>query len=174
MKRLSPPGSRNFADYKCVLNPATGDIVDTPSRITKAINGHWTKTFERNFTPDNGKLSHWLRDIAPRFRQTGLEDWTPSVREVEQAIEEARESATGPDGLPFAAFKQCKALAARVLQGAIVAMIMDPTFDPGAHFNKAWLALLPKKPHAIDPKWGMSTALRICGLSRSSDASTAS
>jgi len=148
MKRLRPPGSRSTTGYKCMFDPDSGSIVNTPARITKAINDHWSKTFERQFTPDRRKLSHWLRDFAPKFRDTGLDDWIPSTREVERAIEEAHESAAGPDGLPFMAFKQCKALAARVLQGVIVAMTKDPAFDPGAHFNRAWLALLPKKaPH---------------------------
>ena len=33
-------------------------------------------------------------------------------------------------------------------------MVYNADFDPGSYFNQAWLALLPKKPHHVDPERG--------------------
>ena len=80
---------------------------------------------------------------------------------------EASTSAPGPDGIPFEAFKATPDLSARVIKLMIDSMVHDPELDMGATFNRAWLALLPKKPKLIDPiKGDIYIARTICGPSQ--------
>jgi hypothetical protein len=67
MKRLSPPGGKNSAEYKCMFDPDSGTAVSNPAQISRAIAGHWSKTFERRFTPDRRKMEKWLRRLECRF-----------------------------------------------------------------------------------------------------------
>ena len=154
MKRLAPPGSKMASEYKCMYDPRCDSVVTTPKQIAEAVTAHWAQTFERRFVPDRAKVATWLRDFAPRLSTTDAAQWAPNELDFERAIEETSESATGPDGIPFEAFKQCKQRAAKVLCAITRDMMFNEHFEPNDHFNKAWLALLPKKPHMVDPVWG--------------------
>ena len=129
-------------------------MVTGGKKIVEVVNRHWKKTFERRFTPDGTTLRKWLENFPRKFSDSDVGAWTPSEEDVESAIAHCDHSAPGPDGIPFAAFKAVPKLAAKVLHQVITAMISDPDFDAPEYFNRAWLALLPKKPFAVDEVHG--------------------
>ena len=61
-------------------------------------------------------------------------------------IKAASHSSTGPDGIPFEAFKRVLDLAAEVLHALIRDMVLNDGATLDDTFNAAWLALFPKKP----------------------------
>ena len=152
MRRLQPPGSKKRSGLECIWDeerqPAPG-VVTGGKNVVGVVNRHWKKTFERVFSPNIANMRAWLDAFPRKFEDDDIGSWTPSVEDVEMAISHSDHSAPGPDGIPFEAFKAVPKLAASVLHGVIVAMINDPQFDAPEYFNRAWLALLPKKPYVV-------------------------
>ena len=157
MRRLQPPGGKKKSGLDCIWDEErlpTPGVVTGGKKIVEVVNRHWRKTFERKFRPDTGKMREWLSAFPRKFTDPNIETWTPSEEDVENAISHCDHSAPGPDGIPFEAFKAVPKLAAAVIHKVIAAMITDPNFDAPEYFNRAWLALLPKKPFAVDPVHG--------------------
>jgi hypothetical protein len=67
----------------------------------------------------------------------------PGLTEVLASIARSKNTAAGPDGIPFAAWRAAPELAGPVLDGALQLLLTGRT--PPADFNKALLFLLPKK-----------------------------
>lgn len=67
----------------------------------------------------------------------------PSLLTIESAIKTSNDSASGPDGIPFAAWRAVLPLAAPVLLSALNALLSGQTPPPG--FNLGVLFLIPKK-----------------------------
>ena len=86
MRRLKPPGSKANISFQCMFNPANNEICTSPQEIIDLINAHWRQTFEREFTPDHQAMEAWLEDFPRRFGQCSLEDWVPTVEDVNVAI----------------------------------------------------------------------------------------
>ena len=72
-----------------------------------------------------------------------LKPHLPSVEEIETAIAQTGNSATGPDGIPFSAYRKISQFAAPILHRVFKALARgDP---PPCGFNLGHLLLLPKR-----------------------------
>ena len=129
-------------------------VVDEPKDIVEAINKHWARTFERNFEPNMQDIHVWLNECDCHFHCDNVADWLPSEEDIIQVILHSGDSATGPDGFPFKAFRQVPELAAKVILELTRDMALNEGMETSEYFNHVWCALLPKKPHHVDPRWG--------------------
>ena len=74
---------------------------------------------------------------------------------IMQAIKASHETAPGPDGIPYKAFKKLGAYAASFLHD-VAEDLQEPgaAGTPAASFNYAILCCLPKKASRVDEKYG--------------------
>jgi hypothetical protein len=71
----------------------------------------------------------------------------PGLDEVLDSLTRTKNTAPGPDGIPFAAWRAAPDLAGQALLGALDLLLTGVT--PPAGFNHALLFLLPKKPTGL-------------------------
>ena len=101
----------------------------------------------------------------PHF-PTSTDDWLIRRKDISKAIKISGHSAPGPDGIPYAAWKQSGEVALQVLDDAATALQSNDatSFLQGMHgsdvrpeghsFNLGLLICLGKKPHAEHPEYG--------------------
>ena len=107
------------------------------SQVTKDF---WGKVWSpRPTVPSSKSRSDFLRDYTKKL-DTSLLD-PPTLASVTQAIKESNNSAAGPDGIPFAAWRAVPEVAAVVLFNAFQALSRGQHPPPG--FNHGLLFLIP-------------------------------
>ena len=166
LRRLSPGRSTTLP---AVLHP-DGRVVTDPAEMAEALRLHWQEAFKERplSTP---KLQEWLAEDIPRVpggsTVPGLpaqdsDFWVVGQKHVEESIKVSPNSAPGPDGIPFVAWRKLGPLALRILHSAISDLgCSDSTsrlqtfyFPDSGEFNMGLLVLLPKKPTGVDPLLG--------------------
>ena len=75
---------------------------------------------------------------------------------MELAIKTSNNSAPGPDGIPYAAWRNAGRQAAIILLEAITQLQEDESDNSSVpdNFNASYLCCLPKKPSGTDPNLG--------------------
>ena len=80
--------------------------------------------------------------------------WDLSLSDVERAIRRSGNSAPGPDGIPYSAWRACRSFAAPVLFAALIQMTsahgLDVLQTDYEDFNQSILTFLPKKTEEVD------------------------
>ena len=79
--------------------------------------------------------------------------WCLKQKHVKDAIVSAKESAPGPDGIPYKVWKKIEPMATPIIHNVAIAM-QDPCSQLPQDFNRAFLCCLPKKPSGHDPELG--------------------
>ena len=124
-----------------------------PAQIAPVLASHWREVFTEKGV-DKELLQAWLADYmndlpmlhANRFKHRRC----PLRRHhLLAAISASNNSAPGPDGIPFAAWRRIKSLAATVLTAALHELVSEGgagnMVDILPDFNAALLHFLPKK-----------------------------
>ena len=139
--RLAPGATVGIG---AVLN-ADGELITDTDGMARVLRDHWGEVFRAKPTEPQ-VLMEWLEGGNRRL-------WFPQIPEFEvqierehvlQAIKSAKNTAPGPDGVPYAAYKDSD-VAARILHNATTALTDDTVMTPD-DLNEAFLACLPKKP----------------------------
>ena len=115
---------------------------------------------------------------APTPLSTRIADWIPTRRDVRRALRRSNDSAPGPDGIPYAAWRRLGEAAVGLLFGALRQLHRDSAADrlrvahwdeagPGYHsFNHSLLYCLPKKPSGQtangDPMYAPANTRPLC------------
>ena len=97
MQRVCPGASMSIG----AVQDSSGEVHTDDSSMARALEQHWSQTF-RHQPIDRGKLDSWLSDV-PDFPAHVSED--VDEKTITQAIQYANDSAPGPDGIPYAAYK---------------------------------------------------------------------
>ena len=131
-----------------------GEVLSDPQDMANHLRKHWAEVFRARGV-DETKLQTWLdEDGQQRSEQGPTHDAVQGLRLRKRAIRKAlklsNNSAPGPDGLPYGAWRALGDLAVDLLHGAFV----DLTLPEGPNlmredypnFNASILIFLPKKP----------------------------
>jgi len=151
LKKLLPGASASLNTIQ------TPDGLSTdPEDIASGLRQHWSKVFKGRDV-DLGVYRSWLAQDGFSFGSIGVHQhdsrWVLKHSHVREAILEAKESAPGPDGIPYKVWKRLVTLAVPIIHNVAVAM-QDPRTVVPRDFNKAFLCCLPKKPSGSDPVLG--------------------
>ena len=151
LKKLIPGGSMSLN----AIHSPNGVSTD-PREIADALREHWGKVFHGREV-DLSIYGSWLAEDGFTFAALGVQQndprWTIKQKHVREAILEAKESAPGPDGIPYCIRKKIEPLATPIIHNVAVAMQNPNTVVP-KDFNRAFLFCLPKKPSGQDPVHG--------------------
>ena len=134
--------------------------------MARALKEHWERTFAA--TPiDEEALEHWLHDTLPnKGRGEGNHDslpppdshlWKIRRKDVAKAVRLSNNSAPGPDGIPYLAWRKLGNIGIDYLFQAVKCLTTEegkqcmsdasPDLPHGQHtFNAGLLCCLPKKP----------------------------
>ena len=134
------------------LKPDANSIPsEDPLVLGKVISDFWGKvwsTAEEEISTDRVTIMpslllhlNYRRRIDPTLLPSA-----PSLDHVHQAVRESGNSGSGPDGLPFAAFRALSTIAVPVLHNALLFLTTPITDEQASNFNVANLHLIPKKP----------------------------
>ena len=144
LKRLSPGRAGSLAG---VAAP-NGEVLTDPSEMAAALRQYWGDVFSQR-PVDEQLLERWVADdTTPPVPPPGSEAWRLRRRHVQTALDQSPNSAPGPDGLTFAAWRRLGPLAVDVLWSALheVTATSNPEgFDDFiATFNCSLMVFLPK------------------------------
>ena len=139
----------------------TGEVVTDPGEMAEAQKEHWEDIFQERLV-DLKKVKKWLSE--EKSCQHNMHDkilggkddkWKVRPRHIKRAIDMTGQSAPGPDGIPFKAYRNLGLLSQNVLWRALEDLSNPGAEDrlkkymtgPGGHctFNESLMVFLPKK-----------------------------
>ncbi len=148
--RLAPGNASSFG----AITDQRGRVITDAQGMVAILRDHWSKTFQANGV-DEERLQAWLQEDQEHRQVHGpshspLADLRLRKRHIRKAIKLSNNSAPGPDGLPYGAWRAMGEVAVEALMGAF----KELTSDEGstlmrqdyADFNASLLFFLPKKP----------------------------
>ena len=116
-------------------------VFDAPGKSSIARD-FWSKTWSARTTPpDRPAREAYLRSYTKKLNLALCS--CPSLADVRGALSRTNDSACGPDGVPFAAWRAVTTLSAPLLLSALQALHRGQLPPPG--FNLGILFLIPKK-----------------------------
>ena len=130
-----------------------GTHLTTPAEMAGALGEHWQQVFKARGI-DHELLQQWLVEDAAERNQIGphhssLLSLQLEKRHIAKAIQQSNTSAPGPDGIPYAAWRQLGDLAVDVLYEAFQDFSGDDfevkMTSEYPDFNESLLVFLPKK-----------------------------
>lgn len=170
LKRLTPGESTAIN----AMVDEGGKIHTDPSEIATVLRQHWKGVFKEKEVSD-AALQIWMEELFVKDETgcfiTGLpakgdREWNIRRSAVKDAVNGARNTMPGPDGIPVAAYKRLGSFAVDILFAATTAIGQDGhkemlyeaysdrrTADDH-EFNASLLCCLPKKPQGTDPDLG--------------------
>ena len=148
------------------MQDLNGRIATTPADIASVLKQHWSEVFKPKDV-NNAALQIWMEELFIQDDQgcfiTGLPErssnkWVVRRKHVKCAINCAKNSMPGPDGIPAAAYKHLGDFAITIIHaateclgtpeyGRLFGEAYQDRCPEGAHnFNASLLVCLPKKP----------------------------
>lgn len=134
-------------------NATASDQPTTDEAKAKVVTDTWQKVFDGTTLQDEDLhlMHNWLAKlrygIAPQARgNINWRKWLPSKSQIRKAVRESGNSAAGPDGIPFVAYRSVTELATEVFHDFLVSILHPDAADATIpkNFNEAWLVLLSK------------------------------
>ena len=120
-----------------LYDKSTDSITDDPTNMTKIARNCWgTKWMAKPIRDPTTLFSIYGKKILVSPKKIDIDF-------IIDNINNTNDSAPGPDGVPFAAYRAIPDLAATVFSAAIKGMMNG--IKPNKHFNAGILHLLPKK-----------------------------
>jgi len=144
----------------------SGEVVADQHAAVAAVSEHWAGTFQAR-PHDPSSFRRFASMASPAIAEMkGVlgsktdAEWRIRRGDVSRAIREARHSASGPDGLPAAAWLAMGELGEQVLFQVATALEdpdgdeqMEQAFPPDANgvndYNRAIMVCIPKKPSGV-------------------------
>jgi len=120
---------------------------DDPPAVTRLdksalAKAYWSKVWDKRTTSTTpSERASFLRGYDSKVDHSLLQE--PDLDSVLEAIAKSKNTAAGPDGIPFAAWRAAPDLAAPLLLGVLQAIFRG--HNPPEGFNHGLLFLLPKK-----------------------------
>ena len=127
------------------IRQADGATYCSPQEVQQALKDYWGPVYADK--PFDADLSNkFLKSYCDRnrhlFNFSNLE--LPEVNDFDLTISKLRDSACGPDGIPYSAYKACRPLAAEVFANS-VASFATPEEPAGLElFNRQLVWFAPK------------------------------
>ena len=152
LRRLSPGRTSCLA----AVADAAGRLHTEPSAMAAELRRYWSDVFAQRPVVET-ELDEWIADdVPPRAAPPEAPCWALHRRHVQQALDQSPNSAPGPDGLPFQAWRSLGPLAVDVLWTALQ-RLTDLQEDGDMElflevFNSSLLVLLPKGGGTVTPE----------------------
>ena len=163
LRRLRPGASAALSS----VQDLTGKICTEPGDIARALADHWSTTFQGQQV-DIPMLEAWLRETLPNADRPDPTDptalppadsplWQIRRRDIARAVRLSGNSAPGPDGIPYAAWRKMGQRGIDILWDMTRALTQPDATEAlgsaykdealGSHdFNLGILCCLPKRP----------------------------
>ena len=146
MQKLVPGNSSSGVD--AVIEHEGGMVHTDPEDIARILTRNWEKVFSEKEV-DHGRMAEWLSLCGDLIPFSGdASEYVSAEADITKAIREANDSAPGPDGVPFRAWKIVQHVAAPVMRAVAVQLTrMSPAelLETNAFFNEAFMICLGKK-----------------------------
>ena len=123
-----------------VARDKDGQIIEDPERASAVFCSYWKNVFSEK-TIDEVLAHSFLRDFARPLPSDVT--WTLPFEQFDDVIKRCRDSAAGPDGLPYSAWFHAPVEFRQTLYTLYVSLL-ETDLQPEPCFNNAWLVLLPK------------------------------
>jgi hypothetical protein len=169
LRRLAPGRGTALA----AVQAADGSVVTEPAAMAAALRQHWSSVFVPRRC-NRALLQQWLREDIPlqpgTAHASGLTPpadprWAIRRSDVRRAVDASPNSAPGPDGIPFLAWRQLGGLGVDVLHAAMQDITAEGGVGrlerfystpevPGQTFNSSLMVFLPKAVSGNDPSAG--------------------
>ena len=117
-------------------------------RIASVCNQHWSGIFSKKEV-DLSEMNSLFCDVKGTFSHS-LETLLPDRKIVEQALLRAKDSATGPDGAPYSAWKAIPSVAIALVLALINLIFLSET-EIEQSLLLAFMVFLPKKSFGLTP-----------------------
>ena len=152
LKRLLPG---HVAPLSAIEDPLSGRVQTEPGQMAHLLSSHWGKVFSPKRV-NHTLLSQWLQEVQPLPPEHDNDgSFLLRAHHVKTALSQAKESAPGPDGIPYKAYKLLGSYAASYLLDASEDLMESgPIGEPAPDFNHAYLSCLPKKASRMDAVHG--------------------
>jgi hypothetical protein len=114
------------------------------------LHEHWSRIFGGDTHADPAATSRWIRRIAERTRLRPAEPrskWIVQDSHLRTALKESNNSAPGPDGVPYRAWRILDEVAVIALREVVTSIVYDGRAlqeRDGSWFNESLLCCLPK------------------------------
>ena len=143
LKEKLPGSKARISHLRCeAIDPPTF----TESGKSSITARFWSKVWARRSNPpSSSERSKFLAGYTKRVDHSLL--LSPSLEAVLEAIKRSNDSAAGPDGIPFAAWRAATVFAGPLLTDVLKFVCSGRTPPPG--FNHGVLFLIPKKPTGL-------------------------
>ena len=146
LKRLIPGGSSGSLS---AVRSKHGLVSSDPKDMADWLTEHWGGVFSAKVI-NKRKLRQRL-EASDYSLRVSADRWKILEEHVAAAIKYSNNSAPGPDGIPYLAWRRASELALPVLLEAVEHLHDDRTKHSLPYlFNEAFLACLPKKPSGTD------------------------
>ena len=170
LRRLSPGETTGIG----AMQTREGQIVTGPEEIAGVLRDHWRGVFSEKKVRDLS-LQIWMEELFIKTEEgcfiTGLPShgdrvWKISRGTVKEAVNHAKNSMPGPDGIPSAAYRRLGEVAINVLYDLVTALstpqsreVLSEAYSDRCpqdthDFNQSLLCCLPKKPSGIHGEVG--------------------
>lgn len=128
------------------VRQTNGAVTTDPDEACKELGTFWANTFAKK--PVDAKFAdEFLRRWAVKLPSI---DWKLTEEEFIKVIRSTGDTAPGPDGVPYAAWREAPKALLQTLYKAYVAWIQGG--DVPDDFNFAYLTMIPKGEHEEDRK----------------------
>ena len=140
-----------------------GSITTGLQEIADMLEKYWQRVFKRE-PVHTRKLESWLNEeedaegsLKEDIGKVLEEEWEVKAKHVKRAFDLSGNSAPGPDGIPYLAWRRLGVLGQGVILGAVRELgseegirkfreAFEAEEESGNPFNEAVMAFLPKKP----------------------------
>jgi hypothetical protein len=154
LSRLRPGTS---SCLQAMISPQ-GDVLTSHAEMAALLRDHWARVFTAP-TADDAAATRWAQLVSNRTAALGSTRrpaaWEPTRADLSRALRLTNNSAAGPDGIPYLAWRRIPSITLDVLWNVLQALLEGKSeelrhFSPG--YNTGTLVCLPKKASAVGPQ----------------------
>lgn len=161
LRRLRP-GATNVLE---AIMDGSGEILTSSESMVQELSRHWGQVFQGR-QPEIAEVEAWLQQAFKEDDRLHVpaHKWHVRRKDIAQAINMSGNSAAGPDGIPYAAWRAMGDVAIEVLTTAMDALQRESAEDvvqqaygdeDSCSFNHSLICCIPKKPQGCDPEGNM-------------------
>ena len=128
LRKLIPGNCSTIAAIKC----SDGSFATDSAAIAEELKQHWAEVFKVRCV-DEPKLAQWLAEEFPEGppwrANASCTDWFISALDIGEAINKAPDTAPGPDGIPYKAWKRLGLLGSSILHKVAKRLVTQNPHD---------------------------------------------
>jgi len=161
LRRLKPGAATGLV----ALKKRNGNVTTDPQEIAKELEEYWQEIFKKKEV-DEKRLRAWLEEecdeegsVKSLLMKVEDKEWSLEHHHAKKAIDNSGDSAPGPDGIPYVAWRKLGVMGQSLIFRATKELMspeglekMREAYGQDAEdqhqFNEAIMAFLPKKPCA--------------------------